>query len=145
MTSHQWYDAWNPKCTLEKKFHNVQMRSTDMGINSIGIQATTAGELEYQKTLISGIFGPAIWLVLLVLLTGLAHGQYDTEIKVIRLIYLSTPWAALTHPPPPPPPPGQNGCHFRRRHFQVHFHEWKVLYFINITLKFVPKSPIDHN
>ena len=26
---------------------------------------------------------------------------------------------------PPPPPPGQNGRHFRRRHLETHFLEWK--------------------
>ena len=26
-------------------------------------------------------------------------------------------------------PPGQNGRQFDRQHFQMHFHEWKVLYF----------------
>ena len=25
--------------------------------------------------------------------------------------------------------PGQNGHHFRWRHFQMHFHEWKILHF----------------
>ena len=33
-----------------------------------------------------------------------------------------------------------------RRHFQKHFREWKVLVFvIRISLKFVPKRPIDNN
>ena len=26
-------------------------------------------------------------------------------------------------------PPGQDGCHFGRQQFQMHFHEWTVLYF----------------
>ena len=27
-------------------------------------------------------------------------------------------------------PPGQNGRHFHRRHFQMHFREWRVSYFV---------------
>ena len=36
-------------------------------------------------------------------------------------------WSITFHfnSPPPPPPPGQNGRHFGRRHFQMHFLEWK--------------------
>ena len=31
-------------------------------------------------------------------------------------------------------PPGQNGRQFGRQHFQMHFHQWKVLYFnLNFT------------
>ena len=37
-------------------------------------------------------------------------------------------------------PPGQNGC---RQYFQMHFREWKSLYF-KISLKFVPKGSIDN-
>ena len=32
-----------------------------------------------------------------------------------------------------------------RQYFQMPFHEWKVLYLITISLKFVPKIPIDNN
>ena len=28
--------------------------------------------------------------------------------------------------------------------FQMHFHEWKAVIFIQISLKFVPKDPIDN-
>ena len=31
------------------------------------------------------------------------------------------------------------------RYFQMHFYEWKILYFIKISLKFVPKDPINNN
>ena len=42
----------------------------------------------------------------------------------------SWPATGLTHPPHPPPPPTPTKClPFRRRHFQMHFREWKVLYF----------------
>ena len=41
-------------------------------------------------------------------------------------------------------PPGQNGRHYGRRHFQRHFHEWKLYISIRISLKFVPKGPIDN-
>ena len=40
--------------------------------------------------------------------------------------------------------PGPNGCHIRKRHFQTHFHEWKVSYSIKISLEFVTKGPIDN-
>ena len=33
---------------------------------------------------------------------------------------------------------------FRRRHFQVHFREWKCLNLIEISLKFVPKGLINN-
>ena len=33
---------------------------------------------------------------------------------------------------------------FRRRHFQTHFLEWNVCISINISLKFIPKGPIDN-
>ena len=39
-------------------------------------------------------------------------------------------------------PPGQNGLHFR--YFKMHFHEWKALNVIWISLKFIAKGPI-HN
>ena len=45
----------------------------------------------------------------------------------------------LTHLPWTKWPP------FRRWYFQRHFHEWKVLYLIKISLKYVPKGPIDNN
>ena len=32
---------------------------------------------------------------------------------------------------------------FRRRYVQMHFREWKVLNLVKISLKFVPKGPID--
>ena len=41
-------------------------------------------------------------------------------------------------------PPGQNGRHFRRRHFQMRFHEWKKCISIRISLKFVPRGSIDN-
>ena len=34
---------------------------------------------------------------------------------------------------------------FHRRYFQMHFREWKIFYFIKISLKFVPEGPIDNN
>ena len=33
---------------------------------------------------------------------------------------------------------------FRRRHFQMHFHEWKCMNFDNISMKFVPKVLINN-
>ena len=33
---------------------------------------------------------------------------------------------------------------FRRRHFQMYFHQWKCLNFIKISLKFVRKGPINN-
>ena len=40
-------------------------------------------------------------------------------------------------------PPGQNGCYFRRRHFQMYFQEWKVLYFhLNFTEGLLPVRPV---
>ena len=44
---------------------------------------------------------------------------------LLYLVWLISPWT--------------NG-----RHFQMHFHEWKVLYLYSISLKFVPKGPIDN-
>ena len=41
--------------------------------------------------------------------------------------------------------PGQNGRHFANEIFQMHYREWKVLYLIKISLKFVPEVPIDNN
>ena len=43
-------------------------------------------------------------------------------------------------------PPGQNGHHSDRWHFQMHFLEWKWYdwILIQISLKFVPMSPIDN-
>ena len=41
-------------------------------------------------------------------------------------------------------PPGQNGHHFRRQHFQMNFHDWKFCISIRISLRFVPKGPIDN-
>ena len=41
--------------------------------------------------------------------------------------------------------PGQNGCHFGRQHFQMHFLQWKndrIL--IKISLKFVTRNRIDN-
>ena len=38
--------------------------------------------------------------------------------------------------------PGQNGCHFGRRHFQMHFLEWKSdTISIQISVKFVLRNP----
>ena len=34
---------------------------------------------------------------------------------------------------------------FCRRYFQMHYCEWKVLYLIKISLKFVPKVPFENN
>ena len=48
------------------------------------------------------------------------------------------PTTKLTHPPSTKWPP------FTRRHFQMHFHEWKALYLIRISLKFVPNGPINN-
>ena len=33
---------------------------------------------------------------------------------------------------------------FRRRYFQMHFHEWKVFYFDSNLLRFVSKAPMDN-
>ena len=45
----------------------------------------------------------------------------------------------LTHPPWTKWPP------FHRQHFQMHFHNEKFCIPIQISLKFVPKGPIDNN
>ena len=42
-------------------------------------------------------------------------------------------------------PLGQNGCHFGRRHFQIHFFIDKLWILIEILQKFVPKCPFDNN
>ena len=39
---------------------------------------------------------------------------------------------------------GQNGRHFRRRHFRCIFMNKKICISIRISLKFVPKGPIDN-
>ena len=46
------------------------------------------------------------------------------------------------------------GCHyltpltkwpsFRGRYIHIHFPEWKVLYLLKLSLKFIPKGPIDN-
>ena len=41
-------------------------------------------------------------------------------------------------------PPGQNGRHFRRRRLQLHFLNKKDRNPIQISLKYVPRSPIDN-
>ena len=41
-------------------------------------------------------------------------------------------------------PPGQNGRHFGRRHFQMHFMSENDRISIKISLTFVPRSPIDN-
>ena len=41
--------------------------------------------------------------------------------------------------------PGQNGRHFANKYFRCIFCEWKVFYFIKISLKFVAKGPINNN
>ena len=41
-------------------------------------------------------------------------------------------------------PPGQNSPHFPDDISRCLFGEWKILYFIKISLKFVPKGPIDN-
>ena len=50
-----------------------------------------------------------------------------------------TVWPVKTHLPWAKWPP------FRRRYFHVNFRERKILYFVKISLKFVPKGPIDNN
>ena len=40
--------------------------------------------------------------------------------------------------------PGQNGRHFGRRHFQMHFLKEKVRILIKISLEFVPNGLIDN-
>ena len=40
-------------------------------------------------------------------------------------------------------PPGQNGCHFSRWHFQMKFLNEKDRILIQISLKFVSRSPVD--
>ena len=40
--------------------------------------------------------------------------------------------------------PEQNGRHFSRWYFQMHFHEWKVVYFDWNSIEIVPKGPIDN-
>ena len=40
--------------------------------------------------------------------------------------------------------PGQNDRHFGRREFQMHFVGWNDRILIRISLKFVPRSPIDN-
>ena len=42
-------------------------------------------------------------------------------------------------------PPGQNGCHFADDNFRCVFVNEKFFIFINISLKFIPKGPIDNN
>ena len=41
-------------------------------------------------------------------------------------------------------PPWQNGRHFGRRQFQMHFFNESGRIPIQITVKFVPRGPIDH-
>ena len=41
-------------------------------------------------------------------------------------------------PTPNPPPPGRNGRKLARRHFQMYFHEWKILYFDSNFTKVSP-------
>ena len=41
-------------------------------------------------------------------------------------------------------PPGQNGHHCGWRHFQTHFLDKNVRTAIKITMKFVPKGPLDN-
>ena len=41
-------------------------------------------------------------------------------------------------------PPGQNGRHFGRRQFQMHFLNENDQILIQISLKFVPRNPIDN-
>ena len=40
--------------------------------------------------------------------------------------------------------PGQNGRHFGRRHFQMHFFNANERTPIRCSLKFVPRSPIEN-
>ena len=40
--------------------------------------------------------------------------------------------------------PRQNGRPISRRHFQMHFLEWNVWILIKISLKFIPKHPINN-
>ena len=39
---------------------------------------------------------------------------------------------------------GQDGRHFGRRHFQMQICQWKYFNSIKISLKFVPKGPINN-
>ena len=49
-------------------------------------------------------------------------------------------------PPPPPPPPGQNGRHFADDIFRcILLNETFYILIEIISLKFVPKGPIDNN
>ena len=47
--------------------------------------------------------------------------------------------------PPPPPTPGQNGHHFTDDIFRYILVNEKFCVLIKISLKFVPKGPIDNN
>ena len=48
-------------------------------------------------------------------------------------------------PSPNSPPPGQNGCHFTDNIFRCIFVNEKLCFLIKISLKFIPKGPIDNN
>ena len=58
----------------------------------------------------------------------------------------SSPHPHPTPPHPPPhPQPRTKWPPFRRRYFQCFFVNWKFYIVIKISLKFVPKGPINHN
>ena len=61
--------------------------------------------------------------------------QFENKISLVHLLhYWSYPVMFNSSPP------RQNGRHFRSRHFQMHFHERRVLYFHS---NFIRVCPID--
>ena len=60
------------------------------------------------------------------------HSYLDfSDISIFRRHQHSTYWGR------------EKWLHFCKRHFQAHFREWDLLYFIQISLKFVPYGSID--
>ena len=68
---------------------------------------------------------------------NLGHGWLFISTQNITMQYI---WFiySLTHLP------WTKWPSFRRRYFQMHFREWKVLYFNHNFTKFIPKGPIDN-
>ena len=120
----------------------VKLASWQLSISVISFWLSTVNDGAYKRrdgnfTKVSRIIKTARFLLLIFFqpdnsLTGVPRCSQSSA-SVIRS------GTSFNHPP------GQNGRHFRRRHFQKPFHERKVLFIsIRILLKFVPKGPIDN-
>ena len=121
---------WTPRNKLQWIFNqNIKLFRRINGSENIVFEMadilSRGDELIYIMIVQHCLFTPLVWCVV------------QLASIVASLIYMyhtvhsaNTSWNQLSHPPWKIWPP------FRRRHFQMHFREWKVVILIKMSLQF---------